>query len=366
MTDVLVLGTGLIGTSVGLALRQAPGYRVLLADQDARARDAAVGRGAGTAWDGVERAHLVVAAVPPAAIGLTLFEVQRLGIGETYTHVSSVQSHVQAEVEILGCDLSTIVGGHPLAGRETSGPGGASADLFVGRPWALCPSGGSSAAALADVRALATACGATPLIIDAQEHDAAVALLSHLPQVVSSALAALLVAPGPAVRTDLAGSGIVDTTRLAGSDPVLWTEILAANASEVAPAVRSLAGLLDAVARDLEQVAAGESPSGHADALAGVTALLATGNRGRALLPVKRGVRDEAFARVVVEVDDRPGRLAALLTDAGRAGVNVEDVRVDHIPGRPRGVIELLVANEAAGTLQSVLSECGWSARVDG
>ncbi len=366
MTDVLVFGSGLIGTSIGLALRDAEGFRVLVHDLDPAAQELAVARGAGEGWDGGSRVDILVAAVPPANIPGVLKEVQALCLAKTYTHVASVQSQVQREVEALGCELSSLVGSHPLAGRESSGPGAASSDLFVGRPWALCPSAASRPFAVDQVRGLVLACGATPLVVGAQAHDESVALLSHLPQVVSSALAALL---DPPVRTELSGGGLADTTRLAASDPGLWTDILSANAAHVAPAVRALVTLLEDLAADLERLAPHEQVNGaqaakaRADALTGVTSLLEHGNRGRALVPVKRGVRDEAFARVAVEMDDRPGRLAALLGAAGDAGVNVEDVRVDHIPGRPRGVIELLVATEAARSLEAVLTAEGWLVR---
>lgn len=371
MTDVLVLGSGLIGTSVGLALRQAAGYVVLLHDRDATTLDRAMERGAGAAWDGRQRVDLVVSAVPPAATAASLQNAQRLGLAQTYTHVCSVQSQVQREVEALGCDLASLVGGHPLAGKESSGPVAASADLFVGRPWALCPSAQSTPAALTAVRELALACGAVPLVVGALEHDKAVALLSHLPQVVSSALAALLVhdhdAPpqGPSsadgARTELSGAGLVDTTRLAAGDAALWTQILTANAAQVAPAVRSLLALLQPLADDLEVLAGPAPGEARARALEGVSGMLVRGNRGRAVVPVKRGSRDAAFAEVAVEVDDRPGRLAALLMAAGDAGVNVEDVHVDHVPGRPRGVIELLVEAPHADALRVALRAGGWA-----
>jgi prephenate dehydrogenase len=130
--------------------------------------------------------------------------------------------------------------------------------------------------------------------------------------------------------------------------------------------LEELAGHLDAVTGGVaDGVAAdAEAPGGHRtaeDACPAITAFLERGNRGRALVPVKRGDRDEAFRRVAVEVDDRPGRLAALLTDAGAAGVNVEDVRVDHVPGRPRGVIELLVHAEAVEPLTQALRRREWA-----
>ncbi len=380
MADVLVLGCGLIGTSVGLSLRGE--LDVVLHDSSPAVAAAAVARGGGRSWDSHEAARVVLVAVPPRATSGVLKQAQDRNLGVTYTHVTSVQSQVQREIEALSCDLSSVVGGHPLAGRESSGPAGALGDLFVGRPWALCPSADSHPDAVADVRRVAEACGAVPVLLDADAHDSAVALLSHLPQVVASALAGLL-APelpgsphaagtgGPAgavgsggelipgapggVPTVLSGPGLVDTTRLAASDPGLWSEILLLNADHVAPAVRLLAERLIQLASALEVDGLG---GGAPDAA--VRAFLERGNRGRALVPVKRGEVSEAFRPVRVSVDDQPGRLAALLTTAGAAGVNVEDVHVEHIPGRPRGVIELLVEAESVLLLGDVLERQGW------
>lgn len=371
MTAVLVLGTGLIGTSVGLALAEvsaggAEPYDVLLDDVVPDHLAAAVRRGAGRAWDGRETVDVVVAAGPPHVIPAQLREAQSLGLASTYTHVSSVQSQVQREVEALGCDMSVVVGGHPLAGRETSGPLSARRDLFLGRPWALCASEETGIQSLEAVHALVVAVGAVPVELTAQEHDRAVAVLSHLPQVVASALAAQLVPSERgqhALRTELSGPGLADTTRLAASDPTLWTHILAANSGFILPAVLALVADLQELAVALQALTSDGSVDGRppaAEAMEVVTAFLARGNRGRALVPVKRGVRDVGFARVAVTVDDRPGRLAALLHDAGQAQVNVEDVRVDHVPGRPTGVIELLVAVDAASDLAAALREQGW------
>lgn len=358
--DVLVLGCGLIGTSIGLALTEA-GQDVLLHDSSQEHVQAAVARGAGRPWEGAgpRAARLAVAAVPPAATGNVLFEAQSADLATTYTHVSSVQSLVQADVERLSCDLSQIVGGHPLAGRELSGPQAADADLFAGRPWAVCASSSSSAEAVADVHALAQACGATPVDVDIDAHDATVARLSHLPQVAASALAGLLVGQAGAVQLGLSGPGLVDSTRLAAGDPELWTQILAANAGHVAQPVRSLAEELNALANHLDQLAQGDS----GPARAALHDFLEQGRRGRELVPLKRGRGSIDFSTVRVGVDDQPGRLAALLTAAGAAGINVEDVHVEHVPGRPRGVIDLLVRAESRASLSTALRDAGWDVR---
>ena len=360
MSDVLIVGCGLIGTSIGLAL-QAAGRDVQLQDDLPAVTREAAARGAGRVWDGAEAADVVVVAVPPRATAGVLHELQRLGVGRTFTHVASVQSHVQREVEALGCDMSLLVGGHPLAGRETSGPGAATGDLFVGRPWALCPTPASSAQALGTVRSLVLDCGADPVLLPAQEHDASVALLSHLPQVTASALAGSLAGAAGGASLQLSGPGLVDTTRLAASDPDLWSQILELNAAHVAPLARALAERLDGLAEALEELGVAAGTGDGQSAGARLRRFLVEGNEGRALVPVKRGALSEAFAPVRVSVRDEPGRLAALLSDAGAAGVNVEDVHVEHVPGRPTGVIELLVRTEDVARLAKALREHDWS-----
>jgi prephenate dehydrogenase len=360
MADVLVVGCGLIGTSVGLALRGGAWGDVVLADRSDEAVAQAARRGAGRRWDGQERVTIAVVAVPPAAVPTTLVELQRLNIARTYTHVASVQAHLQAEVERLSPDSSRVVGGHPLAGRELSGPGAALADLFVGRPWAVCAAPSTAADAVEDVTTLARECGGTPIAVGALAHDRAVAVSSHLPQLTSSALAAVLVDPGlGGVDLSLAGPGLADTTRLAAGDPVLWVEILAANAGQVAGPVRALAEELLRVADGLDALS---RPGGEGDdqARAGLRGLLERGNEGRRRVPVKRGEASGSFVGIRVEVADEPGRLAALLACAGGAGLNVEDVRVEHVPGRARGVIELLVGPDTEAPMRSVLTEAGW------
>ncbi len=237
-----------------------------------------------------------------------------------------------------------------MAGKEQSGPAAASAELFAGRPWVLCPSQATSSAALEAVRQVAARCGAEPVVLAAQEHDAAVALVSHLPQVAASALAAVLAGAGGSLA--LAGPGLQDTTRIAASDPGLWVEVLRENASAVAPLVRRLAEELGSAADALD--------GGDLEA---VQALLRRGNEGRRLVPRKRGELDRDFVPVSVSVPDEPGQLAGVLVSAAQAGINVEDVRVEHLPGRPTGVIELLVHLDAQEQARQALAAAGWDVR---
>lgn len=346
--DLLVVGSGLIGTSLGLAVPD--GWQVLLADRSTEVVAAACARGAGRPWDGASPARLAVVCVPVGAVAPVVRDLLAAGVARTLTHVGSVQAAVQEQLAELGCDPAPVCGGHPMAGRERGGPGAATADLFAGRPWVLCPSPSTGAVALQDVTDLAAAVGAEPVVMDPQAHDAAVALVSHLPQVAASALAARLVGGA----TALAGPGLQDSTRVAASDPSLWRDVLRLNAGNLAPLVRALADDLAVAAAALEALAAGVGDP------APLEDLMRRGAAGRGLVPVKRGERDAAFVTVAVAVTDRPGQLAALLGAAGDGGVNVEDVRVDHVPGRPRGVIGLLVREQARPQAEAVLRGAGW------
>ncbi|MBO2449672.1 prephenate dehydrogenase [Actinomadura barringtoniae] len=351
---IVIVGTGLIGTSIALAMRER-GAEVLLSDRDAGALGMAVELGAGERLpDGPldEPADLAVLAVPPAAVAVTLLDAQKRGLAAVYTDVASVKALPLAQAAELGCDLTSYVAGHPLAGRERSGPAAAQGDLFLGRPWALCPTDQARPEAIQAVTALAEACGAVPVTVEAAEHDRAVALVSHGPHVVSAAVAARLTAADE-TSLGLAGQGVRDVTRIAASDPRLWIGILSANAEPVAD-------VLEGVATDLA-VAASLLRDGSEGAAAHVADLLLRGNAGRARIPGKHGGDQKAYAVVPVMIPDRPGELAMIFQAAGIAGVNIEDVSIEHSPGRPLGVLEISVRPEAADKLAEELRARGWS-----
>ncbi|MGW2218832.1 prephenate dehydrogenase/arogenate dehydrogenase family protein [Nonomuraea sp. NPDC001684] len=295
---VVVIGCGLIGTSVACALRRA-GVRVELADHDPWALAQAARMGAGTALRaGAGPADVVVIATPPSSVAAVLREAQDRGLGRVYTDVASAKTRILAEVERGGCDLSCYVPGHPMAGREVSGPGAARAGLFEGRTWALCPHPALSPRALRTVAALATACGAEVRLLAPDVHDRAAAAVSHLPLVLSAALAARFATgaqdgpaePPPGTKTDyevdgetgcevdrdagglsLAAGALRDVTRVAGSPAGMWRDILAHNATPVAD-------LLDELTRDLSRVAAALRAADDGP----VAEVLARGNEGHA------------------------------------------------------------------------------------
>ena len=249
---------------------------------------------------------------------------------------------------------------HPLAGRERHGPAAAQADLFLGRTWALCPLPETSADAVAAVTALAVACGAVPVTTDPETHDRWVALVSHAPHLVAVAMAARL-APSsvPADALGLAGQGLRDVTRIAAGDSGLWTQILTANAGPVAEVVAAVAEDLAAAARELAGESGETAETGQAD----VARLLDRGRAGVARIPGKHGGQPRNFRLVQVVIADRPGELARLFNAAGAAGVNIEDIRLEHSPGLPVGVAELSIRPDHADALLDAMEAGGWPVR---
>jgi len=366
---VLIVGSGLIGTSVALALR-AKGAEVWVSDRDEATAKLAADLGAGTVvpdlGDAKGIAEVAVLAMSPAAVAATLEYAQGCAVADVYTDVASVKELPVRMARELGCDLRSYVPGHPLAGRERHGPAAARADLFLGRTWALCPLPETSPDAVAAVTALALACGADPVPTDPATHDRWVALVSHAPHLVAAAMAARLApsaVPGDALR--LAGQGLRDVTRVAAGDSALWRQILLANAGPVAEVVAAVAEDLAEAGRALAASAglAESTPSAPAAGLADVSRLLDRGRAGVARIPGKHGGEQRHFTVVQVVIADQPGELARLFNAAGAAGVNIEDVRIEHSPGLPVGVAELSVRPEQAGTLLDAMRAGGWPVR---
>lgn len=345
---VLVVGTGLLGASIGAALSSL-GVPVLLTDQSPTALALAVDLGAGRPLTPADAPELVVVATPPDVAGEVVVANLSRFPNATVTDVASVKQTVLAAAS--AGDLSRYVGCHPMAGREQTGPIAARADLFVGRPWVIVTSGCSRPQSLSAVRNLALDLGAAPIPMDARAHDAAVALISHMPQVMSSLIAAQLHQTDPSVLS-LAGQGLRDVTRIAASDPQLWTAILAANAKSVTP-------VLQRVREQLDNVIAALSPAATA-AHATIAGTIAAGNSGVARIPGKHGAVAQSFETIAVLVPDEPGELARLLTDMGRAGINLEDLYLEHAPRHRMGVAVISVLPGVRANLEETLNVLGW------
>lgn len=354
---VLVIGTGLIGTSVALALRRSAAA-VWLSDRDLQAQATAVALGAGVPLEHVgapAEPGLVVVAVPPASTAGVVADALRRFPDAFVTDVASVKVPVHRALLAHGADLSSYVGGHPMAGREVSGPAAARADLLDDRPWVVAPHATASSEAVRAVHDLALAARALPVQMSPEEHDRAVAVVSHAPQVLSSLLAARLLDTSE-LAVSIAGAGLRDMTRIAASDPDLWVEILAANAAPVGAVLGSLRSDIDSVLAALVTIDQGGV---HV-----VADALRRGRAGRERVPGKHGVRATPIAVVPVVVPDRPGVLGRLFADVAEAGAQVEDVRIEHVLGKPTGVVEISVQREVAEPLSVALREVGWEVRA--
>ncbi|MEU2264116.1 prephenate dehydrogenase [Streptomyces sp. NPDC019645] len=360
MRTALVIGTGLIGTSAALALA-GRGVTVHLTDHDpARARTAAA-LGAGTDDAPEGPVDLAVVAVPPAHVPAALAEAMRAGIARGYLDVASVKGGPRRELEALGVDMSTYIGTHPMSGKERSGPLAATADLFEGRPWVLTPTRETDTEVLNLALELVAFCRAVPVVMDADAHDRAVALVSHTPQLISSMVAARLAdADETAVR--LCGQGIRDVTRIAASDPRMWIDILSANPGPVADVLAGVAADLDETVRALRALQSSDEDK-RREGAGGVEDVLRRGNAGRERVPGKHGAAPAVYETVAVLISDRPGELARIFADAGSAGVNIEDVRIEHATGQQAGLVQLMVEPSAAPVLAAALRERGWALR---
>ncbi|MFF3564124.1 prephenate dehydrogenase [Streptomyces sp. NPDC002574] len=361
MRTALVIGTGLIGTSAALALA-ARGVEVHLEDHDPHAARTAAALGAGTDEPPAGPVDLAIVAVPPAHVAATVAEAQRRGRARGYLDVASVKAGPRRDLEALGCDLTSYIGTHPMSGRERSGPLAATADLFEGRPWVLTPTPRTDTEVLNLALELVALCRAVPVVMDAEAHDRAVALVSHTPHLVSNMVAARLQnAEDSAVR--LCGQGIRDVTRIAGSEPGMWIDILSANPGPVADVLAEIAADLTDTVESLRALQSADDAKRRSGA-GGIEDLLRRGNAGQAKVPGKHGSAPKTYEVVAVLIGDQPGELARLFADAGRAGVNIEDVRIEHSTGQQAGLVQLMVEPAAAARLSAALREKGWNLRA--
>lgn len=349
--QVRVVGSGLLGASIGLGL-SAKGAEVIVDDASPSTRSLAIAYGAGRAPADDDTPGLIVVAVPPDVVAdVVAAELERFPEA-LVTDVASVKLAPLEQLRARGADLSRYLGSHPMAGRERGGAVSARADLFVGRPWILAGHEGISYRRAAAIEHMALDLGAVPIEMDAAVHDRSVALVSHAPQLVASLLASRL-RDGSGTALGLAGQGLRDTTRIAGSNPELWVQILGANAAEVAAVLRPLRDELDAVITALDDPEAPASRRTIAEALV-------AGNEGVARIPGKHG-QDKRFAALVVKIDDKPGELARLLTEIGEEDINMEDLRLEHSPDTRVGFAEISVLPEAAHPLAVALEQRGWT-----
>lgn len=352
---VLIIGSGLIGASIGLALRRA-GVDVLLSDTDPTSIATAIASGAGRELAPDDEPAIVVVAVPPRLAPDVLAEASGRWLSATLTDVTSVKEAVLTSAVDRGADPRRLVGGHPMAGREVSGAAGAVANLFDDRLWIITPLPATEIEHVRRVHRLVAVTGALPVEMEMGEHDSAVALVSHVPQVLASALAGQL-ADSDADSVRIAGQGLRDMTRIAASNAPLWVDILQANAAQVAQILDRIAEELSRTADALRQSDAGVE-QGRV-----IEGLLVKGADGQRRIPGKHGAGPSSYREVLVQIADSPGELSRLFLATAEAGVNLEDVRIEHVLGRPSGLVGLSVRPDAGEPLMAALRESGFDVR---
>jgi prephenate dehydrogenase len=345
---VAVLGTGLIGGSVALALRgRAPGWDIQAFDADPSVRARAAGLGIAdriceSPEDAASGAELVVLAPPVDLIPALCARIApRLEASTVVTDVGSSKVEVVREGEsALG---ERFVGGHPMAGSERHGVDAADAGLFEGAWWILTPTETTSSRSYSTVTNLIARLGAKPVAVAPEAHDALVARLSHVPQLTASALVEVAASAGD--REALLGL-------IAASNPALWVAIVRSNRRAVLEGLERLRGRLGAVAEMI-----------GSDRWTDLQEFLARSRDARLELFAKPEYGGEPI-ELAMMVPDRPGVLAEVTTVAGRSGANIEDLRIVHSTEGGRGRLELVVAGrEAADEMVEALEALGY--RVD-
>lgn len=346
-TRVRVLGSGLIGTSIALALSLA-GLRVKMIDSDPHRVSLAqdlVGP-----VDGGDDAELVIFALPSSRLVRVIAGEFELNPKATFIDIGSTKAKPLAEIEGIPGMSERFCGTHPMAGREIGGPEAARADLFAGRPWIYTPTSDTALDVCEMVLALIDLLGATAIKMTAHEHDSAVALVSHLPQISASLLAKQL-KDAPESWLALAGQGLRDSTRIAASDPMLWREIIGSNRAEILPLLMKLKKELEAFIAEI----------GDEDA---VEVFLAQSQKGRARIPGKHGgtARDYSYLPIVIE--DKPGQLSRLFLECEQVNVNIEDLSIEHSPGQFTGLITLALSKSDSERLALHLESQGWNVHL--
>ena len=350
---VLIVGVGLIGASIGKALMR-EGTDVHLWDIDRDNSLIAAGHGAGRLDNLADDAYrMIVIATPPAVVAQTVVERLTRHPQAVVTDTASVKGAVLAELTTLATEheiaISRYVGSHPMAGTQCTGPLTASTELFVDRTWVVAPRTDNRYDDVQQVVALARACGARVVSMDAHEHDRAVAEVSHLPHLMSILTAANLRRARPE-HLSLAGPGIRDVTRIARSQTTMWRQILSSNCVEV----RSQ---LEAIRDDLDDLLSRLNDSERLEEF------LSVGQAGARKVAGKHGHQMVETTAVVVEIPDTPGALARLFADVEAAGINIEDLSVEHNPAREAGFLSIDVASSRAEQFTASIRDHGWSVR---
>lgn len=349
---VAVLGTGLMGASIAMAASRV-GCALTGWDADAdvaaRAGERAGFEPAASLEAAVSGAQIVVICTPIASVSDLALRALRAAPNAVVTDTASIKAAIAA-TSLPALDAPRFVPGHPMGGSERSGPEHAAPSLVDDIVWVLTPTAASDPVQVDRLAGWIGRIGARVVRMTAERHDRLVALISHLPQVVSTALMALVATEetGEPEILLLAAGGFRDLTRLAASDPALWSEILRANADQITAALDLYVDRLVALRQDIA--------NGDAEALERIFSFAKTARLKLAAKPkVRAGV-----AVLQVPVPDRPGALASLTAALSAGEVNIEDLQIVHSLEGGRGTVHLTVAGADADPAAEILGKAGF------
>lgn len=341
-----IVGLGLIGGSVGLALRS-KGWHVsgLDADDEVAQRAAALGVIDEVGED--LQSDLVMVATPVTAASAVISDILASGRWRpdvVVTDVASVKASLVAAV-----DHPRFVGGHPMAGSEQVGVDGATGDLFVGATWVLTPTTTTDPLAYASVRSMADSLGARVMALDPADHDRMVAVVSHVPHLTAATLMTLAVDEGQehGALLQLAAGGFRDMTRIAAGRPDIWPGICADNSVAI---IATLDRLVDGLREIRSRVEQGEM-GWLLDYLTGAAEARRALSEG--------APRPESLVEIRIPVEDRPGAFAGIAVLATDLGINIYDVEIAHSAEGDRGVLVLVIDADSASLFTAALSQRG-------
>ena len=320
-----VIGLGLIGGSIALALRE-QGWRVYGADARADRVDEALRREVIDAG-GVHRAAAITFVATPVA---SIAEQVHRALADTTGIVTDTGSVKSVAAEIAD---PRFVGGHPMAGSELEGLDGADPTMFTGAVWVLTPTASSADDTFSRVAAVVAQMGADVVALDPRRHDSVVAVISHVPHLTAATLMGLASARAEehAALLRLAAGGFRDMTRIASGHPAIWLDICEENRDAI---LSALGGLIDGLTSMRDVVQRGERDELHRR--------LTAAREARTNLPT-RATRPSALAELRIPILDRPGSAAEVFTLAAELGVNIDSFEVVHSPEGNRGVAVVLV-----------------------
>lgn len=360
---IAVVGFGLVGASFAAAVRAAyPDTRVLAVDIDERTLAEAVERGWAT--DGAlpddpaferfvgDGCDLVALATPVGAAERYFEDLARWDYRGIVTDTASTKARITALAERVLPHPENFVPGHPMAGSEVNGIEGARPDLFKGAHWILCPDADTPAEHFPRLHELVTSIGARVIALPREDHDEAVAVVSHVPHIMASSLVQLASrhADDQQALMRLAAGGFKDSTRIAAGSPELWCGIAFDNKDALSDGLDEIQGIIGAFADALAS-----------DDRAALTALLADAAAARRALPAAWVPSTERLLEVRIPMEDRPGVVAEVTTVTSSVGCNIQSIEIDHVT-EDSAVLSLVLTDEGdIGQLSAQLINAGFS-----